>query len=254
MSLALMEAHRSVVEFWTLPWNMPILLDVPVGDGHPVVFCPGFMYSDLSFAPLRRYLRRVGYDVYGWNQGRNLGLGKAGEPIEQVVSWVKGIAEHTGKPVSLVGWSLGGILARETAKVIPDKVRQVITLGTMIRGTPESSNAHQIYKMVAEPDGRSAEIEALIESFPPPPESIPTTSIFSKTDGIVPWRGCIEERGDLTDNVEVHSSHLGLGFHPAVFHALADRLAQTKETWSPFDRKAPTWRSYVYPSCGHSYL
>lgn len=251
LHLALTEAPRALGEASTLWWSRSLLLNSPKGDGHAVIFCPGFLYSDLSTAMLRRYVSRLGYDAYGWNHGRNYGLGTSGEPIKKVVDWASQIAERTGQPVTLVGWSLGGVVARETAKAIPDKVRQVITMGTMIRGGPESSNAHEIYKFIAEPAGRPPEVEALIQEFSPPPPDIPTTSIYSKADGIVPWRGCIEQDDSFTDNIEVVSSHLGLGFHAAVFHALADRLPLTRASWSPFDRNAPGWRRFVYPSSGH---
>jgi pimeloyl-ACP methyl ester carboxylesterase len=148
-----------------------------------------------------------------------------------------------GRKVSLVGWSLGGLYARQLAKMMPERVRSVITLGSPFAGPPRSTNAWRVYELAS---GRSAEEEdsrfggALSE---PPP--VPTTAIFSRTDGICAWQGCMEKTSARSESIEVESSHCGMGHHPAVVYAVADRLAQPEGKWQPFARSG--WRALVYP-------
>jgi pimeloyl-ACP methyl ester carboxylesterase len=152
--------------------------------------------------------------------------------------------------VSLIGWSLGGVMSRELAKRFPQMVRQVVTLGSPFGGNPRASYAFNLYRAITghdiDPDTMAEEFEALRR----PPPRVPTTAIYSKTDGVVAWRNCVEQPGPLTDNIEVYASHCGLGVNPAVFFALADRLALPETDWQRFDRSS-TWRRYVYPSSGH---
>ena len=136
--------------------------------------------------------------------------------------------------VSLVGWSLGGLYARQLAKMMPERVRQVITLGSPFAAGPKATNAWRVYEMAS---GRRADEEdprfgGSLTGAPP----VPTTAIFSRTDGICAWQGCREEATAMSESIEVESSHCGMGHHPAVVYAVADRLAQAEGEWSPFDR------------------
>ena len=148
-----------------------------------------------------------------------------------------------GRKVSLVGWSLGGVYARQLAKMMPDRVRFVITLGSPFASSPKATNAWRVYEMAS---GRRADEQdhrfggSLAE---PPP--VPTTAIFSRTDGICAWQGCVEKTSAFAESIEVESSHCGMGHHPAAVYAVADRLAQPEGKWAPFDRSG--WRSLVYP-------
>lgn len=251
---ALLEAGRALSEMSLLPAaELPLSL-APTGDGHSVVVCPGFLTSDRATGFLRRFIRSKGYNVYGWNLGRNLGPGHEGRNMDELADWVLNVYRQSRRRVSLVGWSLGGVMARELAKRMPDVIRQVVTLGSPIAGQPEASTIAWIYDRVAGPlDEASPEMQMLIERLHHPPEFTPSTAIFSKTDGIVPWRGCIEREAPLTDNIEVVASHCGLGVNPFVFFAVADRLALPETEWSPFDRQASTWRRVAYPTAGHVY-
>ncbi len=219
------------------PWELAALLAVspwlhrlPAGDGHPVLILPGLGASDASTLAVRQFLQRQGYTPYGWNQGLNLG------PRPGVLEGCRArldelFARHR-EPVSLVGWSLGGIYARELAKEATPEVRCVITLGTPFTGHPRATNAWRFYRWVS---GQQAhDDELLAEVRRPPP--VPTTSIYSKTDGIVAWECSINPpRHAHTENIEVHASHLGMGMNPLALYAISDRLRQDPAHWRRFD-------------------
>jgi hypothetical protein len=233
---------RALHEFGAFLGALPLLSMAPRGDGHPVLVLPGLVASDTSTRPLRSFLRGRGYNVSGWKQGRNLGLRDGVQ--ESMVDLLVELNETTGQKVSLIGWSLGGLYARQLAKMMPDRVRQVISLGSPFAASPKATNAWRIYEYAS---GRSAD-EAPDPSFggdlsvSPP---VPTTAIYSRTDGICAWQGCIEKPGAQIENIEVESSHCGMGHNPSVVYAVADRLAQPEGKWAPFDRSG--WRSLVYP-------
>ena len=226
-----------------VPWEfgasllaLPILRSAPRGDGHAVLVFPGLVASDASTVPLRRYLIDRGYDARAWGLGRNFGPGRG--TIEACFEKVRELHRETGRKVSLIGWSLGGIYAREAAKVVPEAVRTVITLGTPFNGHPKSTNAWRVYEM-ASGETADSRIGMFNLSKAPP---MPTTSIYSRTDGIVAWQCSLQEagsqeggRGD-TENIEVEASHVGLGVNPMSLYAVADRLAQPDGDWRPFDR------------------
>ncbi len=250
---AFFEAGRALSEMALLPAaELPLSL-APQGDGHAVIVCPGFLTSDRATGLLRRFIRNKGYKVYGWRQGRNLGPGENGDNIDQLAEWVITVFRQSRRKVSLVGWSLGGVMARELAKKMPDQIRQVITLGSPIAGKPEASTISWLYERIAGHAQLDDEMLQLLENLRHPPAHVPSTAIFTKTDGIVPWRGCIEPKAPQTDNIEVYASHCGLGVNPFVFFAVADRLALPENGWEPFDRSASAWRRAAYPSSGHVY-
>jgi pimeloyl-ACP methyl ester carboxylesterase len=232
---------RALHEFGAFIGALPLLSLAPKGDGHPVLVFPGLVASDGSTRPLRTFLRNRGYAVSGWRQGRNLGLREGVQ--RAMLDLVTELSEAHGRKISLIGWSLGGLYARQLAKMVPDRVRSVITLGSPFAGTPKSTNAWRVYEMAS---GRSAEEQdqrfggSLAEAPP-----VPTTAIFSRTDGICAWQGCVEKTSARSESIEVESSHCGMGHHPAVVYAVADRLAQPEGKWRPFDRSG--WRSMVYP-------
>ena len=251
--LAFLEAGRAIGEMSSLPMAQFALRGAPVGDGHPVVVCPGFLTSDSATSFLRRFIRSKGYSVYGWNLGRNLGPETAGLNSERLADWVENVYRQHNRRVSLVGWSLGGVMARELAKRMPDMVRQVITLGSPLRGDPDSTSISLIFKMISTTKLDAPEMQEILSLLRHPPEETPSTAIFTKTDGIVPWRGCIEPEAEMTDNVEVYASNCGLGVNPFVFFAIADRLALPETHWTRFDREASAWRRVAFPSSGHVY-
>jgi pimeloyl-ACP methyl ester carboxylesterase len=234
-SLALLALEfRAPWEFGALIPAWPALQRAPRGDGHPVIVFPGLSASDASTKPLRSYLDSLGYASQGWRQGFNFGP-RAGV-LETAKRQLQAACDSAGTTVSLMGWSLGGIYARELAKELPECVRSVITLGTPFAGPPRSTNAWRIYELTS---GRAIEREADNYDLPNAPP-VPTTSIYSRSDGIVAWQGSIQQQADHnphTENVEVLASHIGIGLNPSAWWAVADRLAQRPGEWQPFDRK-----------------
>lgn len=224
----LLEA-RAPLELAALLAVRPWLARVPRGDGHPVIVFPGLGAADITTLPLRNFLRDRGYTPYAWEQGVNLG------PREGVLAAcrrrVQDVAARHGEKVSLIGWSLGGIYAREMAKEHPQAARCVITLGTPFAGHPKATNAWRFYRLVSGQPSHDPALAAQIRVAP----SCPTTSIYSKTDGIVAWQCSLNAGAAHTENIEVPASHLGLGVNPFALLAVADRLTQDPRAWRPFD-------------------
>jgi hypothetical protein len=232
---------RAISELGAFVGALPLLSMAPRGDGHPVLVFPGLVASDRSTRPLRSFLRNRGYAVAGWGLGRNLGLRHGIK--DAMIDLVQKLNDQHGRKVSLVGWSLGGLYARELAKMIPDRVRAVITLGSPFAGNSRSTNAWRIYEMAS--GQRASDVDDRFgESLAQTPP-VPTTAIFSRTDGICAWQGCMERESARSENIEVESSHCGMGHHPAAVYAIADRLAQPEGSWKPFHRSG--WRAMIYP-------
>jgi len=247
---ALTEGGRALTELASLPLMSPLLLSAPMGDGHPVMVLPGFVAGDRSTIALRRFLQNRGYRPYAWELGQNFGPLTIGPEGELLSVRLMSIFRKTRRKVTLIGWSLGGIMARELAKALPNQVRQVITLGSPFNGNPRASNVARFYEMISGQPLESDDAQDLIQSMRTPPPGIPCTSIYTKTDGVVAWQNCVENPSPLTDNIEVYASHCGLGVNASVLYAVADRLALPETDWQPFDRSA-TWRRLVYPHSGH---
>ena len=218
---------------------------VHIGDGHPVVVYPGLGAGAITTAHLRHFLRDCGFEPHDWGGGINTGPG--GDIDDWLAVFVDRVRElHAlhGRKASLVGWSLGGVYAREIAKRCPESVRQVITLGTPFGAMSSANHARTIYRMLGGDTSRlTPQLEARLRECPP----VPTTSIFSKADGVVCWRGCIEKPSASVENVEVHASHLGMAVHPDVLRIVADRLAQPEGQWRPFRRTRRNARSVRGP-------
>lgn len=232
---------RAIHEFGAFLGALPLLSLAPRGDGHPVLVLPGLVASDTSTRALRAFLNSKGYAVSGWRQGRNYGLREGVQ--DAMVDLVDELSDRHGRAISLVGWSLGGLYARQLAKMRPERVRQVITLGSPFAGTPHSTNAWRVYEWASGRKADEVDPEFGGDLAAPPP--VPTSAIFSRTDGVCAWQGCMEKSSAQTESIEVESSHCGMGHHPAVVYAVADRLAQKEGQWRPFDRSG--WRSVVYP-------
>jgi pimeloyl-ACP methyl ester carboxylesterase len=216
---------------------------LPHGDGHPVLVLPGFLASDSSTAPMRSLLDDLGYKTYGWGLGRNLRVDD--KRVSDMLDMVRNIHAETGQKISIIGWSLGGVFARELAKLAPEAVRFVITLGSPISDDRNHTNARHLFEMLngKEPEPlRKGQFVNLAEAPP-----VPTTSILTRTDGVVAWRGSVQGPADhdKVENIEVHASHIGLGVNPSVMIAIADRLAQKEGSWEPFKRSG--LRSVIFP-------
>ncbi|MEO0981314.1 MAG: alpha/beta hydrolase [Pseudomonadota bacterium] len=231
---------RAVLELGSFGLLRGAMKRLPKGDGHPVLVLPGFMASDRSTRPMRRLLGELGYEARGWGLGRNVRFNERREA--DMIAVLTSLFEETGRKISIVGWSLGGVFARELAKLHPDLVRFVISLGSPISGDRNHSNARRLFEAIngektqPEAEGRYARLDEA------PPA--PTTSIFTKADGIVAWRGSVQKPGDRTENIHVPGSHVGLGVNPLVMVAIADRLAQSEDDWKPFERGG--WRDLFF--------
>ncbi len=240
--LLLTEPIRGLADLTGLLLAAPALAAAPRGDGHGVLVFPGLLASDVSTVPLRAYLRWLGYHVRGWDLGRNRG------PTEQVLSGLpRMIAEHferTERPLSLVGWSLGGIFAREMARLHPRLVRQVITLGSpFAMRHPRETYAwmpFQRFRHLHVPEEELPNWEERAR-----PVGLPSTAVYSRLDGIVSWRTCVEQETAMHQNVEVRCSHLGFGLDLATLWLIADRLAVPAGQQIPF--RPPLALRALYP-------
>ncbi|TFV89378.1 alpha/beta hydrolase [Blastococcus sp. CT_GayMR20] len=241
LPLYLSEPGRAVADYGLYLAARPLMPSLPRGDGHPVLVLPGLLADDVSTRALRAVLRRLGYDVHGWGLGRNIG------PTAACVTGMRDLVSHLsdkhGKPVTLIGWSLGGIFARDLARRTPESVRQVVTLGSPFRLARHSqSRATKVFDRYSHLHVEHRTLPLESETTPLP---VPASSIYSHYDGIVHWQTCLDTPGERCENIAVMASHLGLGHHPAAIWAIADRLAQPEGTWKPF--KAPRFLRPAFP-------
>lgn len=211
-----------------------------VGDGHPVVVYPGLGAGALTTAHLRQYLRDCGFTVHDWDGGINTGPeGVFDDWLGHLDDRVRALHALHERKVSLVGWSLGGVYAREIAKRCPESVRQVVTLATPFAALAQGNHAGTVFKLLNRDRAHlPRNLEARIRETPP----VPTTSIYSRSDGIVSWRGCLERRTPHSESVEVTASHLGMVTHPEVLRIVANRLAQPEDGWKPLTPRERTGR------------
>jgi len=241
--LLLTEPVRGLVDLAALLVAAPWLATAPRGDGHGVLVLPGLLASDTSTLPLRAYLGWLGYDVRGWDLGRNRG------PTEEVLAGLpRALLTHArriGRPVSLIGWSLGGVYARELARRHDKHIRQVITLGSPFALTDpqRQSWAHGPYRRLSHLHADGARLPTSEQRARP--IGVPSTSVYSRLDGIVSWQACVEPDTERHQNIEVRCSHIGFGVDPATLWLIADRLAAPPGQHRPF-RPPPLLRPF-YP-------
>ena len=218
------------------------LVRLPRGDGHPVLVLPGFLASDFTTAPLRHLLRDLGYQVHGWGLGRNVRVDLA--RVRAMEALLQRLHQEAGRKVSLIGWSLGGLFARELAKLHPGSVRQVITLGSPIRDDRRHTSVTRLFEWLNGKEPEPIRHGHFVGLDQPPP--VPCTTILSRSDGIVHWRGAVQPDGSPhCENVVVSGSHCGLPVNPAVIAVLADRLRQPEGTWHPFT--PPPAQRWLFP-------
>jgi pimeloyl-ACP methyl ester carboxylesterase len=210
----------------------------PRGDGHPVLVLPGFLAGAPSTQFLRQVLRRLGYRAYDWRLGYNFGVRPS--LAAQLPARLTDIrARNDGRTVSLIGWSAGGIYARELARAHPDAVRLVITLGSPIRGNQQATHAWRMWRLLNQKSQARQVVSEAARIAREAPLQVPTTCIYSKSDGIVAWQCCLSRPAAETENVEVHSSHLGYGHSVQTLRVIADRLAQREGQWRPYQKTPP---------------
>ena len=240
--LALLEAPRALAEYASFVALARLLAVGREGHGRPVLVLPGLLADDRSTRPLRRLLNRAGYAAYGWRLGTNIG------PTRRIITGMDAllgeIIDLHGEPASVIGWSLGGMFGYDLVSRHPGAVDRLITLGSPLYSTdPSQSRGSLFYDEYA-----AAHLpEYSRDSWRPPGiTSVPATSIFSKTDGVVRWHTCLHPPGPLRENIEVYSSHCGLGCHPAAGYAILDRLAAPTDAWPKF--VPPAWLAIHFPA------
>jgi hypothetical protein len=232
-SLALFGAEpwRAAIEFAAHKLVRP--RHAAAGDGHPVVIFPGLASNGKAVAPLRRHCAALGYNAFDWGQGFNTG------PKGDVQTWLQQLAEHVADRLSgfdqsatFIGWSLGGLYARELAKLLPAQVRQVITIGTPFNASADHTRVGWLYQLLA---GSKPPFDSALNKRLPIAPDLPTTSIYSRSDGIVAWQTCLHDRttGQVQD-IEIAGSHSGMGWNAAALHIIADRLALPAGRWRPY--------------------
>lgn len=227
------EGGRAAIDLGLYAATHKILRNAPKGDGHPVIVAPGFMTSDRSTFILRNFLKDLGYEPKTWDLGINLGRP---EYAYRLLERLEEVHEEYGCKVSVIGWSLGGVFSREVARLKPDLVRQVITLGSPFADILGENNGRWLYDLLHGPRGVEIHDELIQNMDISPP--VPSTAIYTKDDGVVNWRHCIEpEEGEFTQNVQVAGSHCGLGHNPSVLYCIAERLCQSEDAWKRFDPK-----------------
>lgn len=228
---SLTEASRAIIELGTF-YPFRLINNLPSdGDDHPVLILPGFLASDSSTVHLRKFVDTLGYSVYGWGEGRNFAHEQY---IELLFEKIEMIFSKHQRSISIIGWSLGGIYARQLAKGRPDMIRQVVTLGSPFKGVKKANNAKWMYDLLTRGTSKAKINQDLIDDIPFP-APVPTTAIYSKEDGIVPWRLCMEDyETAIHQNIQVRGSHFGFGFNPAVLLIIADRLRYYDDNWVKF--------------------
>jgi len=237
-ALLLAMEGRAFFEWTACIATWPLLTCAAKGDGHPVLVLPGLTAGDASTWPLRKFLEGRGYAVYPWELGLN--RGPRDGVVRKLLTRIRSIQREHDRKVSLVGWSLGGAMARVLAVREPKHVRSVVTLGSPLGGHPKATNAWRLFELVSGVRADDPRLRALLSRHPP----VPSTSILSKTDGIVAWPMSLIPQNACSENIEVSASHFGMGANPAVLWAIADRLSQPEDDWKPFDRSG--WRALIY--------
>ncbi len=206
------------------------------GDGHPVILFPGLGTNDSALKPLRARCRALGYSALCWGRGYNTG------PHGDFDIWLSDLAAHLDslqapftQSATLIGWSLGGLYARELAKLRPARVRQVITFGTPFNAEADHTNVGWVFRLLS---GTELQFDAALSARLRTPPPVPTTSVYSRGDGIVAWQTCLHaQAAPQVEDVEIEGSHTGMGWNRAVLAVVADRLAQPVGAWRPYARQ-----------------
>lgn len=221
LMLRLLEG-RAAAEAGQLMLQLPVLrLLAKRGRGEPVMVLPGFMADDASTVVLRRFLNDIGYRARGWGLGIN--RRRMLDFLSPVSDLVAGMADEHDQRIILVGWSRGGIIAREVARDRPDVVSKVVTIGSPVKGGTAVSSIGQ---WVRRETGLTPEqMSRLLRERQERPICVPIRAIYSKLDGVVAWRACIDDVNPDVEHFEISGSHTGMGFNVEVFRLLPNLLA-----------------------------
>jgi pimeloyl-ACP methyl ester carboxylesterase len=215
----------------SLRWaKRSFLRSLPPGDGRPILVIPGFLCSDIATWSMRRFLKRLGYESFGWNQGVNWGP-RPGVRT-RLLHQINFLSQQFSQPVTLVGWSLGGVYARELSCIRPDLIREVITLGTPMQGSPESLSLWRVFNWINRDTLSNMSSSVLDYARPILGRNL---AVFTRRDGIVPWKNCVPVRGQIGESIEVKGSHVGLISNPEVMTVLANHLSEDNGSLSPIN-------------------
>lgn len=217
----LLELPRAAGSVMSLFRAQPALRGAPSGDGRPVLILPGLFNSDRSNVVMHRFLRKLGYRTFGWGLGRNRGVKAVGRDAERLIARIEAVRAETGEPVTLIGVSLGGIMARIAAHRRPDLVREVITVSSPFAGPPTATNVWKAFELLTgEKIGDESVLANAAEAAAPP--GVPATAIWSRSDGLVNGMICHD---DHCRSIEINSSHIGVQLKPETLLAIAGVLA-----------------------------
>lgn len=211
-------------------WSL--LESLPRGNGEPVMVVPGLSTNDISTEIVRSFLKYKGFSAYGWELGFNV---KYTESLEKkLIKRIDELYEKHRQKVTLIGWSLGGVTIRILAQHAPEKIKQVIALGAPFSNIKGKTHVSWWYSLLARESVQQFNAQWTKDAAAQP--LVPSTAIYSKTDGMVSWEYCIDwVTGPKTQNVEVLCNHLGFGMTPTVWTVLVDRLLQNEDNWQLFD-------------------
>ncbi len=216
------EGLRALIEYFRSWRFLKNYIPTHKGDGHPVLVVPGLLCTDFSTRVLRRFVNQLGYNALGWELGRNLGDLNDFKDLNRLNKRIDDIYKQYNTKITLIGWSMGGIYVREIAKQRPELFNQVITLGSPFADVEAPNNAKWIYERLTDTSGVDEAWRLQISH----PARIPTTAIYTKQDGIVPWQACMEGIEDKShQNIEVRGSHWGLGMNARVLSIVGEKLA-----------------------------
>ena len=230
-----LDALRAVKDIASFVSERSLLKRAPTGDGHTVLVIPGFLTSDPATSFIRNRLRKQGYNAQPWGLGLNLGPTSSRDLETLLLEKIKELYLTSGHRISLLGWSLGGLFAREAAHQHPDMIRQVITLASPVGGSLEHTSLWDLYIKTFGRDISKDDLDAKVASVNRPVKDVPFTSIYTKKDGIVAWQIAQVEETETSQNVNIKASHVGIIFNPRVLYVVADRLAQPDGNWRRLD-------------------
>jgi pimeloyl-ACP methyl ester carboxylesterase len=235
LGYAIAELPRALFELVCLLPAHLFLKRAPRGDGHPVITLPGYRSDDTAMLALRRYLARWGYAPYPWGLGANLGIGYQRIDYEKrMLEKLESIVEKHGEPATLIGWSQGGVIAREVTKQRPELVSQLIVLGSPLADAPEATTLFRIFRRTSAEEITN-ELMSMMREVASPLPNVRCICIYSNSDGIVSADIAQDLVSPNVENIRVSSSHLGMAVNPVVLFIIADRLSQPEDDWKPFN-------------------
>jgi hypothetical protein len=243
------EVARSGVECSLLvnPFNWQIIKNAtPHGNGEPVLLLPGLAAHDVHMTLLHKFLTDKGYTTYKWDNGINTGPNE--QTVKHLADRLNDIHEEHDEKVKIIGHSLGGVYARELARAYPDKVQQAITLGSPFGIGNDIEMVRPLVKKLFDFLNPKSEVlnpgENPEQMLIPPP--VPTTSVYSRSDGVVHWKASINPAHKKAENIEAYASHIGLIANPVSFLIIGDRLSKCCKTWKPFDKDDYPHFSFIF--------